>query len=145
MAFQNEYVPKLEAQTSEFLRTARTELRLGFVASDKWTVDRDRELVLVRTGRGSDIDSQNEEYFTFLWGRRKYRFHTTVLETRPLTPQHLHIARSIRFVVSPDLAGPTPEVIDLVKEALTVYKDFGVISQYQSCDLVLKNWMGNAL
>jgi len=145
MAFQNEYVPQPEAEASEFFRAARGKLRLGFSPHDKWTVDRDRDLVLVRTGRGSDIESQNDEYFTFLRQDRTYRVHTTVLESRELDPQRLRIVRKIRFVIAPDLAPPTPEAIELVKEALTAYKDYGVISQHASCVLILKNEKGQVL
>ena len=52
MAFKNEYVPPLEQETSEFLKKARETLRTGYSKYDAWTVDREKDMVLLFVGGG---------------------------------------------------------------------------------------------
>ena len=137
MAFINEYVPKIEEERSEFFRAVRTKLGLGYVVDDQWTIDRDGEKALIQTGSGHDIDTKDEEYWSFIQGGQQYRFRTTLLTSRRISSEHLYIERSIRFLVGMGLAAPDEAVRRLIKEALSVYIDFGTLSRYKSCELVL--------
>lgn len=48
MAFKNEYVlPLDQEEASEFWNKARITLRKGYSKYDMWTVDRERDMVLV--------------------------------------------------------------------------------------------------
>lgn len=50
MVFNNEYVLPPEQETSGFLKKAREILRTGYSKYDAWTVDREREMVLLHRG-----------------------------------------------------------------------------------------------
>lgn len=145
MTFQNEYVPKAESEKSEFLLQVRSKLRLGYVSNDKWTVDRENDMALVRTGCGREIDDHDEDYWTFLRGNDTYRFDTRLLSSHELSGKRKYLKRSIRFRAAAGLSNPTDEVIQLIKCALTTYKDYGLISEYESCELVLINHEGEVL
>ena len=79
MAFKNEYIPPLEQETSEFFRKAREVLRTGHYKTDDWTVDRENNRVLGRTGCGHEIDDHDEEYWKYLDGDDCYGFTTKEL------------------------------------------------------------------
>lgn len=53
MVFNNEYVLPPEQETSGFLKKAREILRTGYSKYDAWTVDREREMVLLHRGGGT--------------------------------------------------------------------------------------------
>ena len=50
MTFKNEYVPPLEQETSEFFSRAQKILSVMAEKRSKWTLDREREMVLVLKG-----------------------------------------------------------------------------------------------
>ncbi|MDO8892010.1 MAG: hypothetical protein Q7V00_09225 [Sulfurimicrobium sp.] len=50
MAFKNEYVLPLEQETSEFFRQTQKTLNAMAERRSKWTVDRERDMVLFRQG-----------------------------------------------------------------------------------------------
>jgi len=85
MAFKNEYVPPLEQETSEFLKEARETLRTGYNKNDAWTVDRENNRVLDRTGCGHEIDNRDEEYWEYLDGDECYGFTTKELNYSLIT------------------------------------------------------------
>jgi hypothetical protein len=145
MMFQNEYVPKLEDVKSEFLVHVRSKLSLGHLSNDKWTVDRANDMALVRTGCGREIDDHDEDYWTFLHGNDTYRFDTKLLNSHELSGKRIYLKRSISFRGAVGLSSPTGEVIQCIKSALATYKDYGVISDYESCELVLINHRGDVL
>ncbi len=143
MTLRNEFVPTLEEERSEFFRIARAKFCLGFVPSDKWTVDRSKDRVLLLAGRGHDIDSKDEEYWRYLDETGEYRFMTKLLESWEISKTRVHLKRSIRFNGGFELADPTDIIIQRIQDALTVCKDYGVISRYESCDLELISAKGS--
>lgn len=146
MTFKNEHVPKREDETSTVLQTIRTRLRLGFLSTDKWTVDRERELVLVRTGRGNDIESKHDEYWSYFEFGNHYRLHTELLDSYEISKTIICMKRRMAFGAGDGFAGePDNATLLRIKEALTVYKDYGVISAYESAEIVLVNHKGEAL
>ena len=136
MAFVNEYIPPIEQETSEFLKKARETLRTGASKFDRWTVDRDSDRVLFRRGGGHDIDSCNEDYWSFLDGDSEYSVDTELLSSTEISPGTIAITRSIGFR-GEAIASPDAECIARIKDALREYKDWGVISDYQHCQLTL--------
>ena len=145
MTFQNEAISQVEDEKSEFFRATRDKMRLGFVSGDQWTVDRSRNMALVRVGAGHDVDSKDEEYWSFLEGGREYRFRTRQLVMRSDSKQALHMKRSIRFLVAAGFSEPNDAVNQAIKAALTAYKDFGALSSHDSCELVLTTDDGEVL
>lgn len=145
MTFQNEYLQKLEDEKSAFLRGVRDKLRIGFVMGDQWTVDRSADMVLVQVGSGHDIDTQNDEYWSLVEAGREYRFRTTLVESHELSSDVLSMKRTIRFMAGNGFAEPGAEVFQRAKEALTVYKDYGMLSRYARCELQLTTDDGKAI
>lgn len=144
MTFKSEYVPKLEDEKSELLLHARSKLRLGHLSTDQWTVDRENDMALVRTGRGHEIDDHDEEYWTFLHGDDTYHFDTSLLNSQELSGKRIHLERTISFRATVGSSQPNDRVLQYIKSALRAYKDYGVISDYESCELVLINHRGEA-
>ncbi len=145
MKFHNEYVPKIEDETSDVLKAVCKKLHMGLDSTDKWTVESNREMVLIKTGRGHDIDSQNEEYWSFFEGTSEYRFMTKLLQRREISSKHVYLERSIRFMMGFDFSEPNDAVLKRIKDALIAHKDFGVISRFDTCELVLVDANGEVI
>jgi len=135
MAFKNEYVPPLEQETSEFLKKAREILRMGFSKYDAWTVDRERDMVLVHLGFSRDYDGR--ENWSFLDRKGKYFLGTSLLAKSEISPEDIAITRTFHYVIGGGDIAPDAETIACIKEALREYKDWGVISDYKRCQLTL--------
>jgi len=144
MTFQNERVPKLEDERSEYFRGARERLRVGFVPSDQWTVDRESNLVLRRTGAGHEIESKDEEYWTFLHGARAHHFATTLLASRETSDGAVHVERSIQFMVAPGEAPPGDSTLRKIKDALATFGQYGVLVNVRT-ELTLRNAQGETI
>lgn len=114
MAFKNEYIPPLEQETSEFLKKARETLRTGYSKYDAWTVDRERDMVLFRRGGGHDLDSANEDYWSFIDRKVSYSFTTWRLSESESSSEEMSITRQIGLGSSQ----PDTETIACIKEAL---------------------------
>lgn len=134
MAFQNEYIPPVEKETSDFLKQARKILQTGYYESDDWTVDRECNRVLTRTGGGHEINDHDQDYWEYLDETGHYSF-TTREVTRSLVsagpPRTVAITRDIiRFWKSEVFKGlPDEKTIQLIKEAFLVYGRGGIVSQ----------------
>jgi hypothetical protein len=146
MTFKNEYLPKPEAETSEFLKRARTTLRIGNSAYDSWTADRDRDAVLVRTGMGHSAESANQDYWRFLDATGIYSFSTDLVSSAVASPTTIQIERVIHFTQTASAPRlPGEDTIALIKQALQEYKDYGVVSRYEHCELTLRAIDGGVL
>lgn len=126
MAFKNEYVPPLEQETSEFFRRARETLRTGHKRDDDWTVDRENNRVLFRSGSGHEIDNYEEEYWRFLDGEDRYSFTTKTINRKVVDagpPRKIALTRDILlFLGHPPFKGlPDDLVIQEIKSAFREY------------------------
>lgn len=137
MAFKNEYIPPLEQEISEFLKNARETLRTGYSKYDAWTVDRERDMVLFRRGGGHSMESKDEDYWNFIDRKGKYYICTTLLSKSETAPEELAITRSFHHMTGGGDSVPHIETLGCIKEALSEYKDWGVISDYKRCQLTL--------
>ena len=137
MAFVNEYIPPIEQETSEFLKKARETLRTGASKFDRWTVDRDNDMVLFRSGGGHDIDSHNRDYWSFIDRKGNYYLITAKLSETEISPEEIAMTRSFSYTCDVHDDIPDGESIARIKDALREYKDWGVISDYQHCQLTL--------
>jgi hypothetical protein len=146
MTFHNEYVPKLEDETSGFLSQARKALNFGHSVYDMWTVDRENDMVLARTGRGHDADSANDEYWRFMDRKGVYAFSTTLLRSSAISDGVVHIERSIGFRALEGVDDQPDEAsIVQIKHALEEFKDYCVLSKFRECELILKTADGELL
>jgi hypothetical protein len=91
MTFKNEYVPPLEQETSEFFKTARQTLRTGYTNYDRWTVDREREMVLIHEGSGREIESANHDLWAYIDHKGHYVFSTERLSQARVSPEEVAI------------------------------------------------------
>lgn len=138
MAFKNEYVPPLEQETSEYLSRAREMLRKGHLKNDAWTVDRENDRVLARTGRGHEIDDQNQEYWEYLDGDDRYSFVTSETSRSLIAkgpPMEIALSRDIQMFWghAPYKGLPDSTVIQRIKEAFQVYGAHCMASQGEKC------------
>jgi hypothetical protein len=142
MAFKNEYVPPLEQETSEFLKKAREILRTGHKKNDAWTVDRENNRVLKRTGRGHEVDDNDEEYWTFLDGEDRYSFTTKELNYSIVSegpPDKVAMTRDIeKFRGGDPYKGlPDAKTLTLIKEAFDAHGAFCMASKDDVCQHTL--------
>jgi hypothetical protein len=99
----------------------------------KWTVDRERDMVLFRSGGGHSLESAGEDYWGFLDRNRKYSFTTWLLSKSEISSEEIAITRQIGF----ESSQPDAETISCIREALLEHKDWGVISDYEHAQLTL--------
>jgi hypothetical protein len=137
MTFKNEYIPPIEQETSEFAKQARKTLNTGHTSRDSWTVDRERDMVLSRTGGGHSLDSYNEDYWSFLDHKGEYSITTRLVSKSEISPQEIAITRSFSYSLGPRVIEPDAVTIACIKEALTEHKDWGRASDYKICKLTL--------
>ena len=133
MAFKNEYVPALDEEISGFLKKARETLRLGYRKNDAWTVDRENDRVLKRTGKGHEIDDYKEEYWTFLDGRDRYSFTTEELNSARVSdgpPIKIAMTRDILYFHGGNLDKgiPNEQTLQYIKEAFQVHGGYCMAS-----------------
>lgn len=138
MAFKNEYVPSLDQETSEFFRRAQKTLNVMAERRNKWTVDREREMVLVHEGSGREIEDANHDLWGFIDRKGYYVFGTDRLSKTEISPEEIAITYKMRgFWQGERYSSPDAETIACIKEALCERKDWGVISDYKRCQLTL--------
>ena len=142
MAFKNEYVPPLEQETSEFFRKAREVLRTGHYKTDAWTVDRENDRVLKRTGKGHEIDDHDQEYWRFLDGDDRYSFTTRQLSCTLLSEgshEHWEMTRDIeKFSGGGSYKGlPDANTLKCIKEAFDAHGAFCMASKNDVCQHTL--------
>ncbi len=138
MAFKNEYVLPLEQETSEFFKQAQKTLKHASAElRSKWTVDRERDMVLFREGGGHSMDDYDREIWSFLDRNGVYSFGTTLLSQSEISSEEIALTRQIGFKSREGLSKPDTETIACIKEALREHKDYGVISDYKRCQLIL--------
>ena len=142
MAFKNEYIPPLEQETSEFLKKARETLRTGHYQNDAWTVDRESNRVLKRTGKGHEIDDRDEEYWEFIDGSNRYSFTTKNVNYSRVSegpPERTKMTRDILHFWSGDLYSGFPDerTIQFIKEAFRVYGAYCIASKDEECQHTL--------
>ena len=137
MAFKNEYVRPLEEETSQFLKQARVKLNTGFSKFDRWTVDRENDMVLFHDGSGHDMDSHNYDFWLFIDRRGRYRLITVLLSKTELSPDEIAITRKFHYTEGVNDDIPDRGSIARIKQAIREYKDWGIKSDYKSCQLTL--------
>lgn len=142
MAFRNEYVPPLEQETSEFLRKVRTILCIGNTRYDRWTVDRDHGMVLIRSGGGHEADSADLDIWDFIDHERHYSFTTECLKKQNRSKEDIAITYELgAFIQGEGYAMPDPETIVRIKDALQEYgrRYLFNLEHYKRCYVTLIN------
>jgi len=138
MAFKNEYVLPLEEETSEFLISAQKVLNVMAERRSKWTVDRERDMLLYHEGRGREIEDAKHDLWSFIDRNGYYMFSTDCLTQSEASPEEIAIAYKLKnFWKGERYATPNSKTLISIKEALREYKDWGVISDYKRCQLTL--------
>ncbi len=140
MAFKNEHVPPLEQEASEFFKKARATLRTGYTNYDRWTVDREREMVLSHLGSGRELESANEDSWTFIDGKGMYRFDTKRLRKDEVSPEELAITYELTgFWAGAGRLTPDAASLRCIKEALREYSRWHLFNPeaLKRCQLTL--------
>ena len=138
MTFKNEYVPPLEQETSEFFSRAQKILSVMAEKRSKWTLDREREMVLVLKGSGHEIENAHRDLWGFIDRKGYYVFGTDRLSKTEVSPEEIAITYKMRgFWQGQRYSSPDTETIACIKEALCERKDWGLLSDYKRCQLTL--------
>lgn len=138
MAFKNEYVPPLDQEDSNFFRQAQKSLNVMAEKRSKWTVDREREMVLLRRQIRREIESAEVDKWAFIDHRGTYEFSTKRLREAKISSEEVAISYELlRFWGGGGRIVPSKESLACIKDALREYKDWGVISDYKRCQLTL--------
>ena len=96
MAFKNEYVPPLEQEISSFFSRAQKILNVMAEKRSKWTVDREREMLLVLKGSGREIEDANHDLWGFIDRKGYYVFSTDRLSKTEVSLEEIAITYKIR-------------------------------------------------
>jgi hypothetical protein len=122
MAFKNQYVPLLEEQLSDFFQSARESLRQGYSKFDTWTVDYERNVVLVHEGSGHEIEDADFDSWACIDRHGHYVFSTERLShSQPTLNEVTATYRLVHFFSSERYSVPDMTSLGLVKEALREY------------------------
>jgi hypothetical protein len=138
MAFKNEYIPPVEQETSEFCRSARELLRTGYGKFDRWTVDRERKMVLFRRGGGHSMEAHGEDYWSFVTSSGEVCADTELLSSRTAGEGLVEMTRAISFRGDPSKS-PDADTLACIKEALSEYGRWNMFNPegFERCDLKL--------
>lgn len=140
MSFYNEYVPTPSEEKANFFLKAIKILRLENSVQSIWTVDRENNMVLYRSGTARDPSPIQEDFWTFIDTNGIYEFDTDRLLLEKITPDELAITyRLKRFWSGDGRSTPNNDSLICIKAALKEHKDWGVLSNYRSCQLTLIN------
>ncbi|OYY73784.1 MAG: hypothetical protein B7Y40_07990 [Gammaproteobacteria bacterium 28-57-27] len=143
MAFHNEKIDPQAKDTSQFLRNARETLRLNEPSVYRfWSVDRERDLALLRSGGGGpDIDDANFESWNFLDRKEQYRIHTRELSDNAYSKDEGRFKKRLLSYTFRVWGEPYPDAESLVhfKEALQEYRRSYLLSlhAFETCQVTL--------
>ena len=140
MAFKNEDVLPLEQEeTTEFWNKARVTLRKGYSKYDVWTIDRERDMVLVSRARGHSMEDKDKETWSFLDRKGGYFIGTERLSESEISPEEIAITRSFYYMTGGGDITPDAETITGIKEALQEYSRSYMfnLEHYKRCRLTL--------
>ncbi|MDD2893915.1 MAG: hypothetical protein PHF20_08290 [Halothiobacillaceae bacterium] len=142
MAFHNEKIPPLEEEASDFFKRVREPLRIKTPSLyGHWTVDREREMVLFRSGGGADIDDANFESWDFLDRKGQYDIHTRELSDNAYSKDEGRFKKRLLSYTFRVWGEPYPDAESLVhfKEALQEYRSSYLLSlhAFETCQVTL--------
>lgn len=140
MTFKNEYILPIDQETSEFAKQARRTLNTGHSQFDAWTIDRERELILMFRGTGREVETANQESWVYLDATGKYSVYTDLLSKTEVSTHEIAITRSLRGCVSSVGAlVTTSETIACIKEAIREYSRIFLfnLEHFNKCQLIL--------
>lgn len=140
MTFKNEYIPPVEQETSEFFKKARETLRTGFSKFDRWTIDREREMVMTHMGSGRELEDANHDLWGFIDCRGYYVFSTDLLSRAEVSPEKVAITYELKgFWQGARYAAPTAQTLANIRESLCEYGKWDMFNPeaFGSCQLTL--------
>lgn len=128
MAFINEFVSREDVEKYDLSRINEEYFKADLQYS--WTVDRERNIYLRYMREGRE-EQGGLGVFAFFWGGR-------LLEVQLFREEHSELGGKgvtiwgLRLIKIPDeLLGERPKILSDLKEALVVYKDFGIRSVFK--------------
>jgi hypothetical protein len=115
-------------RVTAFVKTARDILRKGYSVWDLWTIDHEREAVLVYSHGGSQ-EAPNDCGWEFIDTRGHYQVSTTQLSRVELSPQELAATFQIKYYWGGHgRSVPGKESLVLFKEALDEYHRYSLFN-----------------
>jgi hypothetical protein len=139
MTFSNERSPNIASETSAEFKAVRENLGRYVIDGTDWTVDRERNMILLRRSRGHEEETINDEYWVFADQRTRYFFETTTTVRKPISPETIFMERVMKIWTDEvNKSIPDREALQEIKAALAEWKDVATHSRFKHCDLVLK-------
>lgn len=125
MAFVNEHVPE-----GDIKKYGLEEINQCYGKSNDrpdWTMDRERDIYLRWIVTGED-EFRGQHDFTFYWKGTLIFVRLRIVNGRLMGTRGWTTWRLVMMNLPGELEEKKPEILADLKEALTVYKDYGVYS-----------------
>ena len=108
---------------------ARVKLHLGYSVWDMWTIDHEREMVLVHLGwPRRDVGDPNHCNWEFIDRKGRYGLNTTELFNEVISPGELAATYRLNYFWSSSLghghSTPDKESLACIKEAIVEYHKY---------------------
>lgn len=134
MAFVNEFIPPEDVEKYHLAEIDKRFVVGGTNARD-WTIDRERDIYLrnVANGGGGDPDIRNQTTWTLYWRGDLLVLRLDLLDGHggrgePGWSHWLLVRLRGSSGLPAHLKAQKEQILDILKEALVAYKDFGVYS-----------------
>lgn len=136
MAFINEYISN-DDRVKYNLESIDVCFVVGGAKSKSWTIDRERDIYLRTVARGRE-DLRHESTWIFYWKGELLVLELDNISTSGVVGGHRQGHKKIRSLELPDqLKIHYQEILDDLKEALSVYKDGGIFATSSTYSLIL--------
>lgn len=125
MAFVNERISDEDRLNFDFSHFKRPPLYIDSIEPYNWTIDRERNIVLVWT-RGGTEEERNAQHFALQW---KGQIVYAKLEREAVGLNANHVTSTWRMkhlTIPPSIEASRNEIIEALKQALTEYKVGGI-------------------
>jgi hypothetical protein len=93
-------------------------LRTGYTKNDRWTADRERDMVLFRRAGRYSQEDHSHDYWSFIDRKGRYYLITELLSRVEISAEEIAITRSFIYSRREQADVPDAESIGYIKEAL---------------------------
>jgi hypothetical protein len=143
MPFVNELIPVEDIEKYQ-LAEIDEKFVVGGTRSRQWTIDRDRDIYLrnVARGAGSELEIRNQHKWIFYWKGYELTLRLDLIAGSGEVGEPARYHRRLMWVngsngLPASLKPHAKEILNDLKEALLIYKDFGIYSESTEFSLTL--------
>ena len=141
MPFVNEYISPEDAEKYT-LAEIDVQLRAGGI-SQQWTIDRERDIYLRIVSRGREEEDRHESLWSFYWKGTPLLLRLDLLDAGGKAGSmgwsrwqlvYLNGSKGLPAAMKPN----QQRILDDLKEALTTYKDSGILARCTDYTVLLE-------